>query len=243
MLLSFLLSICFVFPSEDKMVLLQNKLKKSDAYAWQRLLQWNLHEPFPYLGIRHFIWFPKGQSFPVEEDFPKLLMFLKNQGVKMPAWLDNNTYCPWSSREEFEADKIKQQEIRSLLENSLNLQIKFLVTRSFESFEKIVSSEPEETSELMKQKITKLLADPRGLYALVDYCQFKGSGLNAIEFKNGKGFGLKQVLEAIDLADCSVEGFAKTAKDILKERVQHSEGVDTKWLSGWMKRLDQYRMQ
>lgn len=240
MILTLILTLQFSMPSDEKISSLQTKLKNHEAYAEQRLIKWNLHEPYPYLGIGHFIWFPKGQNFPVVEDFPKLLKFFDKEGVDLPLWLKNSFSCPWSSRSEFEEDKTKSLQLRSLLESTYHLQVKYLVSHSFETFEKIVASC--EDQNLMHKKILKLLQDPRGLFALVDYCHFKGSGLNEKEFKNGKGFGLKQVLESLSLDECSLEFFVKTAKDILKERVQHSDGHDTKWLSGWIKRLDHYRM-
>lgn len=240
MLLSLLLSLNFSMPSDEKMSSLQSKLKNHEAYAEQRLIKWNLHEPYPYLGIGHFIWFPKDQNFPVVEDFPKLLKFFQTEGVELPSWLSSTYGCPWTSRTEFEDDKTKPHQLRTLLETTYNLQVKYLVSHSFETLEKIVLSC--EDKDLMHKKISKLLQDPRGLFALVDYCHFKGSGLNEKEFKHGKGFGLKQVLESLALEDCSIESFVKTAKDILKERAQHSEGHDTKWLSGWIKRLDHYRL-
>jgi hypothetical protein len=241
MFLNLLLSLQAFFPNEEKMSVLENKIKKNETSLQDKVIYWHLHEPFPYLGLGRFIWFPKDSNFSYEEDFPRLLKFMKDSGHKLPEWLGKEFSCPWSSRQEFENDQKKQLELKQLLESGINLQIKFLVTHSFETFEKIVDSFDESCKSLMINKLEKLLEDPRGLYALIDYCQFKGSGLNEKEFKDGRGFGLKQVIEALPQDSLNVESFVKTAKDILKERAKNSHGHDEKWLSSWINRLDRYR--
>lgn len=229
------------FPNEEKITVLENKIKKIEASSQDKVIYWHLHEPFPYLGIGRFIWFPKDANFSYEEDFPSLLKFMKDRGHKMPDWLDEDFSCPWASRQEFEKDQVRQLELRQVLESGIHLQIKFLITHSFETFETIIDSFDDVDKTVMKNKFVQLLEDPRGLYALIDYCQFKGSGLHQKEFKDGKGFGLKQVVEALPCESCNVESFVKTAKDILKERAKNSNGHDEKWLSSWINRLDRYR--
>lgn len=241
MFLNLLLSLQAFFPNEEKMSVLENKIKRNEASSQDKVIYWHLHEPFPYLGVGRFIWFPRDSSFSYEEDFPSLLKFMKDKGHKLPAWLDQDFTCPWTTRQEFEKDQKRQLELKQVLETGFELQIKFLVTNSFETFEKIVDSFDENVKSEMKNKIEHLLEDPRGLYALIDYCQFKGSGLNEKEFKDGRGFGLKQVIEALPVESLNVESFVKTAKDILKERAKNSHGLDEKWLSSWINRLDRYR--
>lgn len=241
MLLHLMLSLQTFFPNAEKMSALENKIKTNKASSQDKVIYWHLHEPFPYLGIGRFIWFPKEATFSYEEDFPSLLKFMQQNGHKLPEWLDGSFSCPWRTRQDFEQDQKKQQELKETLELGFELQIKFLVSHSFETFEKIVNSFDEKDRPLMEDKFKQLLQDPRGLYTLIDYCQFKGSGLSEKEFKNGYGFGLKQVMESIPSDAVSIECFVKAAKDVLKNRVKNSNGDDQKWLPGWMSRLDSYR--
>ena len=237
----FLLSLQAFFPSEEKILVLENKIKKAAVSTQDKVIYWHLHEPFPYLGVGRFIWFPKNSSFDYQEDFPLLLKFIKDKGHPLPDWIDDNFTCPWASRQEFENDQKRQAELRVVLESTFHLQIKFLISYSFETFEKIIQNTEELHRSCMRSKISALLSDSRGLYALIDYAQFKGSGLNEKEFKLGKGYGLKQVLEAMPEDGASVEMFVKTAKDVLKERAKLSNGHDEKWLASWINRLDRYR--
>lgn len=241
MLLHLVLSLQAFFPNEEKMTSLENKIRTNKSSSQDKVIYWHLHEPFPYLGVGQFIWFPKDASFSYEEDFPSLLKFMQERGHKLPEWLDSRFTCPWSTRQEFEKDQKKQQELKETLELGFELQIKFLVSHTFETFEKIIKSFDEKDRTLMEDKFKQLLEDPRGLYVLIDYCQFKGTGLSEKEFKDGYGFGLKQVIKELPNDALNIECFVKTAKDILKNRVKNSNGDDEKWLSGWMSRLDRYR--
>jgi hypothetical protein len=240
MLLKILLSISTFFPNDEKIAVFEKKIKKNElSFSPYQLVYWNPHEPFPSLGIAHFIWFPKNQSFPYEEAFPKLLKYLKTQGCNLPTWLNADFSCPWSNRNEFENDLNRQKELRTFLENTSNLQSRFIVINSFETFEKIIASFDETKKPLIMARFKNLLKDSRGLFALIDYNHFKGSGLHAQEFREGFGYGLKQVLEAMTGDD--IEDFVKTAQDVLKKRVELSSGKEDKWLSGWLKRINRYR--
>ncbi len=50
----------------------------------EKLIFWNPHEPFPSLGIGHFIWLPKDSQVPFEQTFPSLILFLKKEGLSPP---------------------------------------------------------------------------------------------------------------------------------------------------------------
>jgi hypothetical protein len=242
MWINILLSFQSLFPTDEKISSFEKKISKNElSFSKYHLVYWNPHEPFLSLGIGHFIWFPKGQTFPFEEAFPNLLKFLKAQNCQIPSWIDDNFTCPWQTRTEFEKDHQKQIELKRLLESSTALQTRFIVKNSFEVFDKIISSCDDDSKKIVEERIKKLLEDPRGLFALIDYNHFKGSGLCEKEFKYGKGFGLKQVLLSLSDDSINLDSFVKTAQDILKERVRLSRGQEDKWLSGWLKRIDRYR--
>jgi hypothetical protein len=234
-----LLSIQALFPSEEKIALCGKKIQDNEGSS-SYLVYWNPHEPFLSLGLGHFIWFPQDQNFPFEEAFPALLAHLKSKGCTLPSWISPEFTCPWKTREEFEKDSQKQQDLKHFLDSTQGLQAQYIISHSFEIFEKIINSCEEPQKNLIKERLTTLLQDSRGLFALVDYTHFKGSGLYEKEFKQGKGFGLKQVLLLMPDASPTLDTFIKTAQDILKERVLLSEGKEDKWLNGWLARIDKY---
>src|SRR5438094_7568859 len=88
-------------------------------------------------------------------------------------------------------------------------------------------------------------AKPIGIYALVDYVNFKGEGINPTERYNGQGWGLLQVLQGMkDVAAgaASVESFAVSADGALTLRVSNAPPArhEERWLPGWRKRLKTY---
>jgi hypothetical protein len=85
------------------------------------------------------------------------------------------------------------------------------------------------------------------VYALVDYVNFKGEGVNPAERYNGQGWGLLQVLELTADAPAgqpSVEAFEKAADAALTRRVANApadrKGREQGWLPGWRVRLKTY---
>lgn len=201
----------------------------------EKLVFWNPREAFPSLGIGHFIWLPKDATVPFEESFPKLVQFLKDQKVAVPIWMEGS--CPWKTREEFIAaqsgDQVRQ--LRALVEQTIPLQVRFLHTR-LEAVEK--SLEPH------RAKIERLKASNQGLYALIDYLNFKGSGLAEKERYQGNGWGLLQVLEEMPEKGSVEEApkqFAEGAKTVLKRRVTNAPSeIEGRWLNGWLSRVESY---
>lgn len=207
------------------------------------LTHWNKGENFASLGIGHFIWYPVGCSEKFEETFPQLLCFLKKEGVTIPGWLEGTQGCPWRSREEFyqHFKSPEMEELRDFLYKTKDLQAIFIVNRFKSTVENIL----EQSS--LKEKIhpifLRLAEDPRGLYALIDYMNFKGTGIAPLERYNGQGWGLIQVLEKIPPSSSDpVVDFVQQAKIVLTQRVENSptERDEKKWLNGWFKRLETY---
>lgn len=209
----------------------QNECNKSI----EKLVFWNPNESFPSLGIGHFIWFEKNSQIPFEETFPKLIQFIKQRGISVPDWIEGP--CPWPAREAFISDQsAKLPQLRKLLVETIPLQAEFICLR-FEETKKMLSSQ--------EAKIKKLESSSQGLYALVDYLHFKGSGLSEKERYNGKGWGLLQVLEEMpqmgSIEDAPIQ-FAKAAAEILKQRVRNAPlQNEERWLPGWLKRIESYK--
>jgi len=94
----------------------------------------------------------------------------------------------------------------------------------------------------VKVQFQRIAAYEEGYYLLIDYLNFKGSGLNAKERYKGQGWGLMQVLSCMpDTGDAKAE-FATCAKQLLKQRVENSPKSrgEKHWLKGWFNRIDTY---
>lgn len=212
------------------------------------LTSWNAGEDFPSLGIGHFIWYQANQDAPFEETFPHLLAFLQDQGVGLPDWLAaaEQAESPWASREHFYAEFSGPQmlQLRQLLAATQPLQTRFIVARFYASIDGLVAAAPEARREAVREHIHALAnaSSPYGLYALVDYIHFKGSGLNPNERYQGEGWGLLQVLLAIPDEDPDLASFVRAAEQQLRRRVSNApvERNVQRWLNGWLARLQTY---
>lgn len=219
--------------------------KNECAGTKEGLTNWNKGENFASLGIGHFIWYPLDKEEQFQETFPALLQFLLKQGVILPEWLKSASGCPWKTRESFYEDihTPKMDSLRQLLFDTRHLQAVFIANRLQDAFPQIIESCSQEEKEKITTLFHRLLKDADGLYALIDYLNFKGSGTSPKETYKGQGWGLLQVLQGIPLSSNEpLLDFVKVAKAILKQRVYNSpsERHEEQWLNGWSNRLDTY---
>lgn len=210
------------------------------------LTNWKDGENFASLGIGHFIWHPAGAKECFKESFPELLHFLQHQGVKLPVWLKTAKHCPWNSRAEFNADfdSPKMVELRQLLLKTKNLQAIFIAKKLERTLPDMLKNSPKLERAKIKKIFLQLAQDPRGLYALIDYLNFKGSGTVTSEAYNHQGWGLLQVLQRIPIdTKRPVHDFIDAAKAVLANRVKNSPPArnEDRWLKGWFNRLDTYK--
>ena len=220
------------------------------------ITSWNVGEEFASLGIGHFIWFPSGKKATFDEDFPRMLVFLRDHsGAHLPSWVDKTPIppCPWPTRADFmkEFNSHQTTELREFLLSTMAGQAQFLVARAQESLEKILASTSDDTQR--KHIVTQLrrVTDAsKDLYPLIDYINFKGDGTDPAETVLDKqtgvrlGWGLKQVLLSMtgtksDPADVLAE-FADAARSALKQRVAHIP-TNRPWEAGWLSRVETYR--
>lgn len=209
----------------------------------ERLVWWNTGEEFASLGIGHFIWYPKNKRGPFEETFPVLLTFFKEQGVEMPEWLRDADGCPWNSREAFLVQVEQRKELQDLLAKTMPLQTTFIGMRFEKTLPQILSSMSEIKRIDSLVNVERLKKTVQGKFALIDYLNFKGSGILETERYQGKGWGLKQVLEEMPAdADNPVKAFSEAAQRLLKQRVEKSPArkQEEQWLKGWLVRVQQY---
>jgi hypothetical protein len=236
----------------------QSSVSLSDAQAerigrrlWQNesggtiagLTAWNSGEDFASLGIGHFIWYPVNMRGPFEESFPPLVRYLGSSGVKIPSWLEQASGCPWSNRAQFRADEQspRMKELRSLLADTISLQARFAGLRLERALTKMLETAPSEDREKIRTNFEKVAAEPQGLYALVDYVNFKGEGTLASESYHGEGWGLLQVLEEMRSGPAASE-FSRAADRVLTRRVANAPVArdEKRWLPGWRNRIRTY---
>jgi len=208
------------------------------------LTAWNEGENFASLGIGHFIWYPAGIKGPFEESFPQLLNYLITSGISLPDWLRTADACPWPNRAVFvaESHSDRMRQLRALLENTIAIQAKFAANRLERALPKMLAAAPAEDREKIRRNFYRVATEPQGMYALVDYVNFKGEGTLMSERYQGQGWGLMQVLTAMGTGPALIQ-FSRAADAVLTRRVENSppERGEQRWLSGWRSRVRTYR--
>jgi len=218
------------------------------------LTSWNVGEGFASLGIGHSIWYPAGPKGIFEESFPNLVQYMRRQGVSLPRWLDQPKipHCPWQTREEFmlaiKNNDVRMLELRKLLVKTIPVQTQYLIYRLKAVLPDVLESIPKKERGDVQRKIDQLMQTSNGVYALVDYVNFKGRGISLSERYQGKGWGLVQALVQMQQAPkelTSNAAFTWAAGEVLKRRVANApderKAREAKWLPGWLKRTDTYR--
>lgn len=235
------------FSQEDLQELGRKIWENEAASSTDGLTAWNDGEDFASLGIGHFIWYPEGRSGPFKESFPSLLLFFIESSIPLPTWLKEAKGAPWNSREEFFAafSSPQMQELRCLLKETIPQQVLFIIRRFNKTLPALLAPLPPDQQAAITRKWTLLTNSKQGLYAIVDYINFKGEGIATQERYQGHGWGLLQVLEAIPNSASEstiLNQFIAAAKDVLLARVNHApiERHEERWLKGWYRRLDSY---
>lgn len=213
------------------------------------LVHWNQGEAFPSLGIGHFIWYPSGVEGPFVESFPEMIDYLTAQGVVLPDWLASLDPfdAPWDSRESIRqtANIERLEELRNFLFATRGQQAGFLVQRAEKALGRVILAAAEQDRALVSGRVNALASSPGGVYALVDYVNFKGEGLAVTERYKGQGWGLLQVLQEMenDRAQPALGAFRESAARVLALRAENADRPIEKerWLPGWLNRLETYR--
>ena len=218
------------------------------------LTHWNNGEDFPSLGIGHFIWFPEGVDAPFDEQFPAMFAFVREHApgnLRPPAWLEelDPFVAPWTSKAQFDEARssVQMNSLRQWLEATRAYQARFIVS-AFEQRWRDLELPPGKKP-AFNDLLQKLFETAQGLFAVIDYYNFKGLGSNPRERYQGQGWGLLQVLERLaglqsqqdECVDIVIQ-FRDAAADKLLQRVELSppERNEARWLAGWLKRLDGY---
>lgn len=216
----------------------------------EKLVWWNEGEAFVSAGIGHFLWYPREKTAPFTQTFPDVLRFLQKKGNKLPAWInEQDMSCPWNARSQVvgAADK-RLQELRMFLHTTIADQAEFIVNRYTKATQSILKSLCRDERQRMENHMRLIGATPQGLYALIDYVNFKGEGTNPKERYNNQGWGLLHVLRALDtklVNENPCKAFAQAAEKILRQRVRNApkERHEERWLAGWLNRIATYDVQ
>lgn len=226
---------------------LGNRIWKNECGGTvEGLTSWNEGEGFASLGIGHFIWYPEAKKKKnFQETFPALLAFMADCGVTLPKWMDPKKGCPWVNRDHFirNLNSKKMEELRQFLVDTKTLQAIFISKRLEESLPKMTGKLELTEKRRIEKQFYALAGTPKGLYALIDYLNFKGEGTAPSEKYRGQGWGLLQVLQRIpENSIRPVDDFVKAAKEVLAERVKNAPtgANEGRWLKGWNARLNTY---
>lgn len=209
---------------------------------------WGSYSSFPEIGIGHYIWYPQDQTGPYTQQFPPLCAYMQERGVELPCWVQEALMAggaPWQSRDEFLQDKERVDELRQFLASTVELQTEFMIKRLEDEWFLILEAAPEEKKEHVHTQFKLMRSTLLGTYSLVDYLNFKGSGLNPREERKGHRWGLLQVLMDMpdDLTQENVtKAFAICAAGRLLRYISNSgpEYTSVKFLAGWVKRVSTY---
>jgi len=212
------------------------------------LTAWNKGEGFPSLGIGHFIWYPAGVRGPFTESWPQFIIFAKEQNVKPPK-VALSPRCPWRNRSEFQKkfNGAEMKNLRSWLAKNISLQTEFIIRKSRAALPKILSHARAtgKDARLIQRNYDRVATTANGTYALIDYVNFKGEGVNSKEQYKEQGWGLMQVLlemKSGGVGQSAARDFARAAQFCLDRRIRNSPPArgEKRWKKGWYNRCETY---
>ncbi len=215
-----------------------------------KLVHWNNGEDFASMGIGHFTWYPSGRRNRYGNTFPGLLDHLQSNGVHLPVWVQKARYtgAPWRTKTELKYAKHSPQvkELQNLLYQTRYLQASYIFERAKRAMPKLVKATPRHLQSHVAQNLNAIANTRGGWYALIDYVNFKGEGLNRRGGYRGQNWGLLQVLENMrpsQPGQMALNNFADSAIQVLERRVRNSDPRrnEARWLRGWTTRINTYR--
>lgn len=227
----------------------QQIFRNECAGRFQCLVHWNDGEAFPSLGIGHFIWYPNGVEGRFVESFPALMEYMEQRQASIPEWLRalDPFDAPWDDKAAFLAvdDSPRLAELREFLAGTQGLQAEFIFRRARQSLARVVEAAPDDRKPEIAARLEALSQTPGGVYAIIDYVNFKGEGLSPTERYNGQGWGLLQVLLEMSGSpdQHALVQFRNAAGRVLTRRAENAKDPieRERWLPGWLQRLETYK--
>ncbi|MGB6977032.1 MAG: hypothetical protein WBE18_06240 [Gammaproteobacteria bacterium] len=212
------------------------------------LTYWDKDENFASLGIGHFTWYPF-IGHRAGDTFPDLIKFMEAKGVRVPTWLQGSIVrpCPWNSREELLQSFYSPPlvELRRFLLDTIPYQVEFMIRRMELALPRILQSAQPEDREYVREQFYLIASTPQGVYALVDYINFKGEGVVKNPYFSGENWGLLEVLQTMRLAPedmNALQAFVWSANQVLTRHalIAPPDENALQWLGGWRNRLKTY---
>ena len=234
--------------TREQLLSVANKIFQNETGgSVSNLVDWNDGENFPSLGIGHFTWFKaSGGRSGFGDSLPDMIAYYKQKGIELPKLLAESRYSPWKSKSELMAKKANGdkdiQELIAFFDNTREIQVMFIYDRLKDSLSKMI--EASSNKENLKNQFERMVNTPNGLYALIDYVNFKGEGLKGVSAYNNIAWGLRQVLENMKgtaVGQSALVEFSNSAKYVLEKRVQNAPRNERRWLQGWYNRVDTYK--
>lgn len=237
--------------SQNELRLIADKIFRNEGGGnYNNLVHWNDGENFASMGVGHFTWYPVGTPPRFGNTFPELLTFMQSNGVQLPTWLHQARYqgAPWRNKTELMYAKQTAQvkELQNLLYQTRVLQAAYIVERARRAMPQLVVAAPTQSRSRVAQNLNAVANTPGGWYALIDYVNFKGEGLNPYGGYKGQNWGLLQVLEEMQPSQPgpqALHAFADAATRVLVRRIRNSPPArnEARWLAGWSNRINTYR--
>ena len=236
--------------SERELQAISRRIYYNEASSKPKnLMIWNDNENFVSLGIGHFIWYPAGSNKRFDETFPSMIDYFQQHNVRIPHWLISarNRGAPWPNKQAFlqSQNDPEVRELKRILLDTKELQTLFFFDRIHQSIPSIVRQAPANKRQLMIQNYNAIANTKGGWYPLIDYINFKGTGLKPTERYSGLGWGLSQVLQEmrpVTAGPQALQEFAKASRFVLERRINNSPSANNerRWLPGWRNRLATY---
>lgn len=244
------------FPQTPKIAVTLTAAQKASIgrKIWQNesggkvsgLTHWNDGEEFPSMGIGHFIWYPKGFDGRWTETWPEFVRFATSKGKRLPP-VAYSTDCPWPNKRAFQRDFNGAQLVglRKWLSSNIGIQTEFISHKSRAALPKILATAPAADRAKIQRNYDKVATTSNGVYALVDYVNFKGDGTNPRETYAGQGWGLKWVLmdmRSVSAGQTAAREFSAATKRRLHLRIKNSPPArgEKRWRKGWDHRCNTY---
>ncbi|MFZ1388495.1 MAG: hypothetical protein WBP46_05365 [Thiolinea sp.] len=216
-----------------------------------KLLRWNSQGNFADLGIGHLVWYPANQRGSYAETFPSFLKYAQSKNVPLPTWLANRPSDggPWANKAAFERAKDDKQmrELATFLEKTTGLQAAFMADQLRRNMPSMVQTLPAQYRQAALNNFQIMEKTPGGLYPMLDYMVFQGTGASVNERYNGHGWGLLQVLlnmEKVQPGPNALAEFMRSAGDSVTHRVAAApaDRHEARMLSAWQTRVRTYKV-
>jgi len=207
-----------------------------------RLIRWREEDEFSSLGIVSFFWYPHGEK-SAELSFNGLLGYIA-QSRHLPGWLNDANTPPWNSREEFLSARhdVFKAKLRDFLQQARSEQVQYLIMYLEANLPRMLKEVKNPFAKMhVYENFYHVAVQENGVYALIDYSMFMGSGVSPEDRYNNLGWGLVHVLENMKGdAENLMEAFVSSADILLMRRIESLPKDERRHLVDWRRRINTY---